>query len=216
VEKLDYLLWDGADGLLDAPLLECAGVRGLTVQLADPDLPTTLLMGEGGQLAALVSVWLASYDLRGELEVQLRRVSPRLDGYLVTESEPQPLTDRVWPDGVPSPGLSHVTWFPKPERLSEQEFLHGWHEVHTPHSAQLHPLRWSYTRDTVVRPVTAGAPPVRAVVVERFREVRDYADPRRLFGSKAALEQNMQDLPGYADLASISSRAMAEVILRSP
>jgi hypothetical protein len=216
VEKLDYLLWGEADGLLDAPLLHCVGVRAVTVQLADPTLPTTLLMGEGGRLAALVSVWLRSYDLRGELEDELRRVSPRVDGYLVTESEPQPLTDRDWPDGVQSPGLSHVTWFPKPERLSEQEFLHGWHEVHTPHSAELHPLRWSYVRDTVARALTPGAPPVRAVVVERFRELRDYAEPRRLFGSKAALEQNMLDLPGYADLASISSRPMVEVILRSP
>lgn len=214
MEKLDYLLWERCADPWDA-LLACPGVRAATAQVADPELPTTLLMGQGAQLASLASVWLTSYDLRGPVEDVLRHACARLDGYLVTESEPQPLEDRDWPDGVRSPGISHVTWFPKPDSLSEEQFLHGWHEVHTPHSGQLHPLRWTYVRDTVVRTLTPGSPPVRAIVVERFRHVDDYADPRRLFGSKAALEQNMTDLPGYAELDSISSCPMAEVVLRS-
>ena len=200
MEKLDYLLWDSAAGVLDASL---PGARSVTVQVADDTLPSTLLMGSGSSLAALVQVWLASYDDRGPIEEVLRSLSPRVDGYLVTESEPQP-------DDPSRDLLSHVTWFPKPNRLSEEEFLHGWHEVHTPHSAELHPLRASYVRDTVVRTLTPGSPPVRAIVVERF-EVEDYADPRRLFGSKAALDQNMTDLPGYADLEDISSRPMRQV-----
>lgn len=202
MEKLDYLLWEQADGLLDASL---PGARSATVQVADDSLPSTLLMGSGSSLAALVQVWLPSYDDRGPVEDVLRSLTPRVDGYLVTESEPQP-------DDPSRDLLSHVTWFPKPERLTEEEFLHGWHEVHTPHSAELHPLRASYVRDTVVRTLTPGSPPVRAVVVERF-EPADYADPRRLFGSKAALEQNMTDLPGYADLDAISCRPMRQVVL---
>lgn len=215
MEKLDYLLWDGLDGDPWEELLDRPGVRAAIVQLADAELPRTLLMGQGSRLAALASVWLSSYDLRRPVEQLLSTACQRLDGYLVTESEPQPLEDRDWPDGDQSPGISHVTWFPKPERLTEEQFLQGWHEVHTPHSAELHPLRWTYVRDTVVRTLTPGAPPVRAIVVERFREVDDYADPRRLFGSKAALEQNMVDLPGYADLDSISSCPMTEVVLRA-
>lgn len=202
MEKLDYLLWERADGLLDASL---PGARSVTVQVADPSLPSTLLMGAGADLAALVQVWVASYDDRGPIEDELCGLSPRVDGYLVTESEPQP-------DDPSRDLLSHVTWFPKPERLSEEEFLRGWHEVHTPHSAELHPLRASYVRDTVVRTLTPGSPPVRAIVVERF-EVEDYADPRRIFGSKAALDQNMTDLPGYAVLADISCRPMRQVVV---
>ena len=202
MEKLDYLLWERADGLLGASF---PGARSVTAQVADDALPSTLLMGAGAELAALVQVWLGSYDDRGPVEDVLRSLSPRVDGYLVTESEPQP-------DDPAADLLSHVTWFPKPDRLSEEEFLHGWHEVHTPHSADLHPLRRSYVRDTVVRTLTPGSPPVRAIVVERF-EVDDYADPRRLFGSKQALEQNMTDLPGYADLADISSRPMRQLVL---
>lgn len=205
MEKLDYLLWERADGLLDARL---PGARSVTVQVADASLPSTLLMGAGAELAALVQVWVGAYDDRAGIEAVLRRLSPRVDGYLVTESEPQP-------DDPAAELLSHVTWFPKPARLTEEQFLHGWHHVHTPHSAQLHPLRRSYVRDTVVRTLTPGSPAVRAVVVERF-EVDDYADPRRLFGSKQALQQNMEDLPGYADLAEISSRPMRQVVLSAP
>lgn len=202
MEKLDYLLWESAPGLLDASF---PGARSVTVQVADDALPSTLLMGSGSSLAALVQVWVPSYDDRKGIEDVLRSLSPRVDGYLVTESEPQP-------DDPSRDLLSHVTWFPKPDRLTEEEFLHGWHQVHTPHSAELHPLRASYVRDTVVRTLTPGSPPVRAVVVERF-EVEDYADPRRLFGSKAALDQNMADLPGYADLDAISCRPMRQVVL---
>jgi hypothetical protein len=208
VEKLDYLVWEPCDV---HPLLDVPGVRRLTVQRAASLQNATILLGRGPQLHTLVQVWLSSYDDRGPIE----EVLGSADGYLVTESEPQPLTDRDWADGVPSPGISHVTWFPKPERLSEDAFLHGWHEVHTPHSAVLHPLRWTYTRDTVVRTLTAGSPPVRAVVVERFRKVEDYTDPKRLFGGSAAFEQNMLDLPGYADLDDISACPMTELVLRS-
>ena len=213
MEKLDYLVWGTTDDL--TPLLDLPSVRGLTVQQAADVPQRPILLGRGPELGLLVQVWLSSYDERGPVEEALRAVGP-VDGYLVTESEPQPLTDRDWPDGEQSPGISHVTWFPKPERLSEEEFLHGWHEVHTPHSAALHPLRWTYVRDTVVRTLTPGSPQVRAIVVERFREVRDYADPKRLFGPPEAFEQNLRDLPGYADLADISSRPMHELILRSP
>lgn len=224
MEKLDYLLWGRPDravllGDTASALLAHPSVRGLTVQVGDTDdaVPRPpLLLGDGARLAALVQVWVTSYDERGPLEEALGAAADSVDGYLVTESEPQPLLDRDWPDGAPSPGISHVTWFPKPERLTEQQFLRGWHEVHTPHSEALHPRRWTYLRDTVVRTLAPGSPPVRAIVVERFREVADYADRTRLFGDEAAFAQNLRDLPGYADLADISSRPMHEVVLRTP
>ncbi|MFP5220366.1 MAG: hypothetical protein ACLGIG_11660 [Actinomycetes bacterium] len=212
MEKLDYLVWGPTDrsALLEA--LSRLDVVAMTVQVAADVEDPPLLLGRGAELGALVQVWLRSYQSRGVVE---RALPGRLDGYLVTESEVQPLLDRAWPDGGQSPGISHVSWFPKPSRLSEEEFLHGWHEVHSPHSAALHPLRWTYLRDTVVRTLTPGSPPVRGIVVERFRQERDYLDPSRLFGPAAAFEQNMRDLPGYADLDDLSCRPMHEVVVRS-
>jgi hypothetical protein len=217
VEKLDYLVWRSGDldeqvrGLLSGSLL-LPVVRRLTVSTADTDeaVPRPLLlMGRGAELAALVEVWLDSLDQRVAVEELLGPA----DGYLVTESVPQ-LEPLPPPVGSRSPGLTHLTWFPKPERLSDEEFYRGWHDVHTPSSFDLHPRRDGYVRDAVARVLTPGAPPVRAIVSEHFPEVEDYTDPSRLFGSPEALTRTMEELPLYGDQADMSSRPLWRHVLR--
>jgi hypothetical protein len=205
VEKLDYLVWEPLDA--QALLLPC--VRRLTVSVAADVAPRTLLMGRGDELAALVEVWLDSLDERGPVEAALGRA----DGYLVTESVPQhePMPAPV---GERSPGITHLTWFPKPHRLTDEEFYRGWHEVHTPSSFALHPRRDGYVRDAVARAVTPGAPPVRAIVSEHFPEVEDYTDPARLFGTPEALRVTMEELPLYGDQADMSSCPLWRTVLR--
>lgn len=189
MEKVDLLVWDPA--ALDAAG-SLQGVREVTFGRA-ADLPNApLLMGRGGELAGLVQVWVDSVDVWPSLVEQVPG-----DAYLVTESVPQPVAGTA---GL----LTHLTWFPKPERLSEEEFFHGWHVVHTPSSAALHPHRQGYVRDAVARTLTRGSPPVRAIVCEYFTE-GDYLDPRRLFGGKEALQRTMEELPLYADAQDISS-----------
>ena len=107
------------------------------------------------------------------------------DAYLVTESVPQAVQ--------PGELLTHFSWFPKPDRLSEEEFFHGWHTIHTPSSARLHPLRQGYVRDAVARTLTPGSPPVRAIVSEFFAE-DDYLDPARLFAPDE-LTTTIEELP---------------------
>jgi hypothetical protein len=228
MEKLVYLTWrkpelDGATfgrRLLDdvAPRLLEAGAVRLELQLSDllDRIPKPmLLMGEGATLSAAVALWLDSYDARGPLEDVLRRDAARLDGYLVTESVPQRCADRDWPDGARSPGVSHFTWFEKPAALPDEAFFQAWHEVHTPFSFELHPRRWSYVRNSVSRTLTAGSPPVRAIVVERFRELADYTDPKRLFGSKEALARSGAEVTHYADPKKLHSVPLSEFIVRS-
>jgi hypothetical protein len=200
-----------------APRLLDAGVRRLDVNVSDllPAIPKPmLLMGEGAALSAAVSLWLDCYDARGPLEALLAEDADRLDGYLVTESVPQPCPDRDWPDGVRSPGVSHFTWFQKPAGLSDEDFFRAWHEVHTPFSFELHPRRWAYVRNSVVRTLTPGSPPVRALVVERFRTLEDYTDPKRLFGSKQTLARSAAEVASYADPAALHSVPLSEFILR--
>ena len=188
MEKVDLLVWDAMGVSAAADLAERAselGIRELAVSTpADVERPP-LLMGGGPELQAFVQVWVDSVDVWPDLVAQVPG-----DAYLVTESVPQPIVD---PDL-----LVHLTWFPKPERLSEEEFFHGWHVRHTPTSAELHPLRQGYVRDAVARTLTPGSPDVRAIVTEYFHEP-DYLDPERLFGSKEALERTMAELPSYAD-----------------
>jgi hypothetical protein len=228
VEKLVYLLWrrDGEEpaALREALLGEgatrrlAAGARALRFSFADlaPELGGGgLVMGDGPRLAAVAELWLDCLDERAPLERVLAEGGRELDGYLVTESVPQPCRDRDWPDGVRSPGVSHFTWFPKPEALSDEQFFRGWHEQHTPLSFELHPLRWQYVRNSVARALTPGAPPVRAIVTERFRELGDYLDPKRLYGSRAVMKRMLAELPNFADARQMHSVPLSEYILSS-
>jgi hypothetical protein len=228
MEKLVYLCWKEPEADAAAfsrrlredvaPRLLAAGARRLELQLSDllGEIPKPmLLMGEGATLSAAVAVWLDSYDARAPLEAALREGAARVDGYLVTESVPQPCTDRDWPDGARSPGVSHFTWFEKAAGVSDADFFRAWHEVHTPFSFELHPRRWSYVRNSVTRTLTADSPPVRAIVVERFRELADYTDPKRLFGSKEALRRSGEEVADYANPQRLHSVPLSEFIVRS-
>jgi len=199
VEKIDVLLWD-EDAVRAAAALDLPGQRSLQVSVA-ADLPrATLLMGDGPRLRGLAELWVDSVDEWPSIAEQVAG-----DAYLVTESVPQSVADGEL--------LIHLTWFPKPERLTEDEFFHGWHVVHTPSSAALHPLRQGYVRDAVARTLTPGSPPIRAIVSEYFAE-DVYLDPARLFGPPETLERTMVELPLYADHESISSRPVRR--LHSP
>lgn len=191
MEKIDLLVWTDA-GVAGARRLDVAGVRTVSVSRAARLDKATLLMGRGPELAGVVEIWVDSVDCWPSIVEQVPG-----DAYLVTESVPQSVAD--------VPGLlTHLTWFPKPERLSEAEFFHGWHVVHTPSSAALHPRRRGYVRDAVARALTPGSPAVRAVVSEFF-DPEDYLDPARLFGGPEALQATVAELPLYADAADISS-----------
>ena len=148
-----------------------------------------------------MSIWIDSIDNRGPIEAAL----PGADGYLVTESIPQQRTH--------DPAVVHFTWFPKPPRLSYDEFFHGWHDVHTPSTSRLHPTRCGYTRDTVARVITTGSPQVDAIVFEYFPTIEDYTDPKKLYGSKEAVDETMEQLPLYADYELLNSRPLYETIV---
>ncbi|MCX2976979.1 hypothetical protein [Candidatus Marimicrobium litorale] len=195
------------------------GVSGLTVSVNDllQDIPRPmLLLGNAETLGAAVSVWIDSLDNRAPLETVLSADGTRVDGYLVTESIPQACVDRNWADGERSPGVTHFTWFDKAQDLSDADFFYNWFEVHTPFSFELHPLRWEYVRNAVARPLTPGAPAVRAIVGERFRELRDYTDPERLFGSHEALAKSAEEAGDFSDPSTLRSLPLSEYILKTP
>jgi len=193
MEKVDYLLWER----LPEPSALAGLARSVRVSAAATDVKPTLLMGLGSLLAGLVEVWFDSIDTRSAVEALL---PGRFDGYLVTESVPQAPSAA---EGL----LTHLSWFPKPSRLTDEEFYRGWHDLHTPSTWELHPHRCGYVRDSVARVLTPGSPPVRAIVSEYF-EAADYEDPSRLFGSKEALTRSMEELPSYADAPDVSCRPL--------
>jgi hypothetical protein len=229
MEKLVYLCWkkngDGIarfrDALLDgaSQRILASGARSLTLNVADWEDPriaeSPLVIGEGRTLSASVSLWLDSIDARPPIEEALRALSETLHGFLVTESVPLQYGDRVWPDGTKSPGVTLFTAFPKPDRLTDEQFYGHWHGSHTPLSFEIHPL-WRYIRNAVARPLTAAAPPYRGIVEERFRELEDVLDMERLFrGAVANMKRGMKDVAAFLDREKIDATLMNEYIVKS-
>jgi hypothetical protein len=228
MEKLVYLVHERDSAALErasgellervCPRLLERGVRSLTVNIADLGTRTKkspLLMGHGKTLCASVSVWLDSLDQRAALEELLQPVGSALWGYLVTESVPIEYPDRDWADGTKSPGVTLVTAFPKPARLSDEEFFSHWHGVHTPLSFEIHPF-WRYVRNAVARRVTADGPAYRGIVEERVRDIEDVLDIMRLFrGSSENMRRGMEDVSRFLDQADISCTLMSEYIFKS-
>ena len=234
MEKLVHFLWraDDHDEVAHAAALvgevapalvaSGAGLCRLEVLTGDTSVAIpapTLLLGLGPKLASVVACWVDCIDDRSPLVAALAAApwtTVRVDQYLVTESVPQRRAGaRDWPDGTTTPGITHFSWFPQPERLDDDAFFHGWHEVHTPKTPVLHPRRVEYVRDTVARVLTPGSPPVRAIVAERFATDEDYADPARLYGSQEAIEESVVDLPLFADFESLSCRPLRQTIIKS-
>lgn len=228
MEKLVYLLWkpDGEDierfrdELIArrAPRLLEHGALALTINVSDlldqVGRKSPLVIGEGRTLSASLSLWLDCLDARRPIEAELRAIAPRLAGYLVTESVPMRCPDRDWPDGVRSPGVTLWTAFPKPDRVSDEQFYAHWHGSHTPLSFEIHPL-WEYLRNAVARPLTPSAPPYRAIVEERFRTLEDLTDPMKFFGSADNVQRVLADIAAFSDLEQMNTAPMSEWIIKS-
>jgi hypothetical protein len=228
MEKLVYLCWkrgtESIESFRDALVTEASprlldgGVSSLTINVADlgdrvKDSP--LVIGEGRTISASVSCWLDSLDRRAVIEETLAPRTERLWGYLVTESVPLQYSDRNWPDREKSPGVTLFNAFPKPDRLTDEQFFSHWHGTHTPLSFEIHPL-WRYIRNAVARPLTPGAPPYRGIVEERFREIEDALDMERLFRGKAAnMKRGMKDVDQFLERDKILSALMSEFIVKS-
>ncbi|HQR03187.1 MAG: EthD domain-containing protein [Proteobacteria bacterium] len=223
MEKLVYLLGhkpaatpvEFSQAMLAAvPALRAAGAKRIDLLLADLNEPVrqacpARIAGPWDDLAGVAQFWLDNVDHRSAVEPVLAAVAGRLDSYLVTESVVQPYV-RDWPEGARRPGVNQFTAHAKPEDVSEEDFYHHWQVEHSAISFELHPLRWSYIRHAVARPLTAGAPPYRAIVSEHFRELRDFTDENRYFGSPGVVQRMYADLHHFCDHTRMVTGPMSE------
>lgn len=196
------------------PALRAIGAKRIDLLVADLNDPVreacpARIAGPWDDLAGVAQFWLDNVDRRSDAETVLAAVAGRLDGYLVTESVVQPYV-RDWQEGTRRPGVNQFTAHAKPEGVSDEDFYHHWQAEHSRISFDLHPLRWSYIRHAVARPLTAGAPPYRAIVSEHFRELRDFTDESRYFGLPDVVQQMYADLPHFCDHTRMMTGPMSE------
>lgn len=240
MEKLSYVLWgdgtpESGDALRDllitsvTPQLQQLGGRGITVSVHDAEAaqapsPVPVPAGELPHVAE-VSVWLASYDRRAGVDEAIAAAGLRYAGYLVAESlyEDYGTTPhaapRTWPDGTRSPGVLTVSLVHRPPGLDYATWIERWHGIQSPLSGALQP-RCRYVRNEVIRPVTAGAPPVDGIVAEAWPSVAHVADPMLFFnadGDAGRLTANitamLDSVNACLDLARLRNSTMSEYLM---
>jgi hypothetical protein len=226
MEKLIYLIGHEGDpvGLRETLIGETGkallskGVYELEIYVRDQTDPIVESlennMDPEGWMSACVSLWISSSDDRQPIEGILREITPRLAGYLVTESVPREYDRRCWPDGTTSPGVTIGTAFVEKQGLALADFYRRWHESHTPLSLRIHPLT-RYIRNAVARVLTPSAPAYRALVFESVDSLSTLADLDLWYGSPAGRVEAVRDLLGFADYASMASVTMSETILKA-
>ena len=153
----------------------------VTAALLDLDLPgVTLNLRDGAVRDSLmtlttldppvqgfVSLWTQQY-YGTEIDEALRLLRAEADdvaAYLVTESVPMPPPES--PPGERASGMANMALLRRPPELDEPTWLRRWHHDHTPVAIATQST-FGYVQNYVVRPLTAGAPPLSAIVEESF------------------------------------------------
>ncbi len=224
--KLVYVLWRSEDRDRDRfarELVESAkhlldgGARRLVLHTADVDADfgaSVPIRSETGSVAGLASLELDPDAKRKPIEATLAGLASRIAGYRVTESVPVAYTDRDWPDGERSPGVTLLTLLVRNPGLTHRQFMHEWHEVHTPLSLEVHPM-WSYVRNVVDEVLTPGAPRWPGIVTESFRTLQHVTDPKLFYGGEGNAKRVLEHVSRFLDLPKIETYLMNEYIMRS-
>ncbi len=232
MEKLVYVIWDrpsmqGAEiraTMLGevVPRIVDAGARNVSVHLDDDLAP---IAGPApcppGELPyrAVVSLWLDSHDRRAPVESILDGLGVRRSGYLVSEAEffdggdeDPHLAERL---GERSPGICTVALVRRNPGFDPRTFREFWYDHQSPMSGEVQP-RLHYVRNTVVQPVTRGAPAFDGIVMESWPSIEVVEDPIEFHGGADLGEENLtvmlDSVAQLFDMASLRSLAMSEYL----
>lgn len=236
MEKVIWLLWGDGRETVDVvdrlrPLAAEPSVRALTVNQHDPaaaEAPSPAPGPEGEPVPLVeVSAWFDNYQGRSVVEDVVGALDLPFHAYLVVESlvddygTTRHAEPRDWPDGERSPGVLTVAIIHRPESLTEASWLHNWHEVQSPLSAELQP-RTRYVRNQVVRALSLDAPDLGGIVEEAWPSAAHVADPMLFFNAggdpavmNAHLEEMMGSVVACLDLDRLRSTTMSEYLLKS-
>ena len=152
-----------ASALLDLDL------PGVTLNLRDGAVRDSLmtLTTLDPPVQGFVSLWTQQYYGTSVDEALrlLRSEANEIAAYLVTESVPMPPPGS--PPGERASGMANMALLRRPTEMDEQTWLRRWHHDHTPVAIATQST-FGYVQNFVVRALTAGAPPLSAIVEELF------------------------------------------------
>jgi hypothetical protein len=98
--------------------------------------------------------------------------------------------ERTWPEGEASPGMKMVAALHRADGITPEQFVDGWLHQHVPLALAHLVGLWRYVTNTIVAPLTPGAPAIDGIVEVHYREKRRFDSP----GGEAALNENTRRL----------------------
>jgi hypothetical protein len=205
MEKLIYALWRDESTLRTAFNAELLGpvakailphVRGLRINVQEESVAggnSARFVVTDPQMEAVVQIWVDSAyaPARAPIEAALTSVSPRIEGWLVSESAPLPNRAHPPQPGKATEGFSQVVFFERPADLPFETWQRNWQNDHTVVAVETQST-FEYVQHLVVRPVTEGAAPYAAFVEECF-PMAALTDPEAFYdavGVPGRLEAN--------------------------
>jgi hypothetical protein len=178
MEKLAYQLWKKDDDSLEAfkeTLLNNLSndigkmVSELQINIADADVEPANDLAQSNYSPspnAVIFIKVKSYFFTDNLESCLKKVSKKIQGFVVSESiildneEKSPLGSRA-------EGFSQIVFLEKPKKISSFDWFDHWTNYHTKIAIQTQ-SNFIYVQNTVVRPLQKGSPSFIAIVEECF------------------------------------------------
>lgn len=224
MEKVIYLVWRDAGtdietfgktlrGPLAAQLRAIPSVRSLQVNVAD----AAVAAGAGIKqtwsnppLEAVVQVWVDSAiaHLRQPVDKAIAAHTARHAAYLVTESQPLRNLQHPPKAGERTEGFAQIALLRKPQAQPYAEWIDIWHNAHTRVAIETQST-FEYIQNVVIRPLTADAPPLDAMVEEGF-PLAALNDPYTFFdavGDQAKFDANlktmMESVHRFIDMSKI-------------
>lgn len=223
-----YLLWKPADECSERlrdkilqqtiPSLQQAGAQQIRLAVNDEAVsPARKLFIRSTQPGpdAVISFWLHSTVHRNPLENILQTCSPRINGYLVTESEPLRNEQHPATTGQRTYGMNQVVLLRRPPHLDFETWIDIWHNSHTQIALETQST-FGYRQNVVARALTANALAIDAIVEENFPpEAMSSAHAfYRATGNDALMKKNRGEMfasvQRFIDVAQLDCLPMSE------
>ncbi|CAN3129201.1 hypothetical protein ACNUDN_14840 [Mycobacterium sp. smrl_JER01] len=205
-----------------AAALLATGVAGLTVHVRDAPVRDSLmtLTTLAPPVIGLVSIWTPQYygDQIRTATATLSEHCEQLAAYLVTESVPLAAPDTA--PGERTPGFANIALLRRPADMDEATWLHRWHHDHTPVAIATQST-FGYTQNTVVRPLTAGAPAISAIVEELF-PIEATSDLHAFFGAAdddelaSRMDRMLASTTAFGANQNVDTVPTSRYVLRNP
>jgi hypothetical protein len=197
-------------------------VPGLTVNVRDDAVRASLmtLTTMAPPVIGFVTLWTQqSYGEQVRSAItRLEKECDEVAGYLVTESAPLPPPATA--AGERTPGLANIALLRRPADLDEATWRQRWHIDHTPVAIATQST-FGYTQNQVVRPVTANAPVIDAIVEELF-PIEAISDLHAFFGAaddddlRDRMERMVASTAAFGANRDVDTVPTSRYVLKSP